>query len=93
MQPMHRLWKKKKSEQHKPNQINKNLPQKIPQRPPKSKETKTKTIGGRREEVIACDKRKITEAQMICVFSKTELNIYDGINILWKTSDYLSWMA
>lgn len=34
-------------------------------------------MGERREEVIACNKRKITEAQVICAFSKTELNIYD----------------
>lgn len=50
-------------------------PQKIPEGPPKNKETKT--MGERREEVIACNKRKITEAQVICAFSKTELNIYD----------------
>lgn len=34
-------------------------------------------MGERREEVIACNERKITEAQVICAFSKTELNIYD----------------
>lgn len=36
----------------------------------------------RREEVIACDKGKITKAEVICAFSKTELNIYDGIDTL-----------
>lgn len=36
----------------------------------------------RREEVIFCDKTKITKAHMIYALSKTELNIYDGINTL-----------
>lgn len=57
-------------------------PPKIPQISSKNNETKAKTLGERREKVIACDKRKITKAQLICAFSKTELNIYDGINAL-----------
>lgn len=31
-----------------------------------------------REEGIVCKKGKITKAQVICMFAKTELNIYDG---------------
>lgn len=39
-----------------------------------------KQWGRGRAEGIVCEKVKIAKAQVICTFTKTELNIYDGIS-------------
>lgn len=45
-------------------------PPKTPRRHPKSNETKIKTMWERKDEVIFCDKRKITKAHVIYALSR-----------------------